>query len=98
MTRIQCCVPFCKRTVERKQPHDTEQEAICGLHMRPVSRWLKRLHRETVIRTLTILNRYPEPNNAPIEEATEAVRLITLEEKLWRRMKRKAIEAAGGIG
>lgn len=96
--RIPCCVPFCKATIARSRPHDDEQEACCAVHMRPVSTNLKKLHRVAVKRLMEIMDRYPNPDDMPETEAPEALRLIGAERWLWREIKRKAIEAAGGIG
>lgn len=96
--RIPCCVPFCKATFSRRKPHDADEEVICTAHMRPVSTNLKKLHRIAVKRAMEIMDRHPTPDDMPEDQAKDALRLIGAERWLWREIKRKAIEAAGGIG
>lgn len=98
MSRIPCCVPFCKATIARSRPHDDEQEAICAVHMRPVSAHMKRMHRAAVKRAMALMNSWTNPDDAPEAEQRKALSLIRAERWLWNRIKRKAIEAAGGIG
>ncbi|MDQ0510915.1 hypothetical protein [Ancylobacter amanitiformis] len=93
-TRLQCCVPFCRRTT--KDRHD---EWVCGKHWSAVpqrerrrlaraGRWYRKRFGQNAAWT------YP----AGSPKRIEAVRFDRHWRKCWERCKRAAIEAAGGIG
>jgi hypothetical protein len=97
MTRIRCCVPFCRRSAPSER-HPGCQEIICGKHWRLASKALRR-------RRSRILRRYRArfgdraawtfPAGSP--DRIEAVRLARLDDRLWERCKAQAIERAAGI-
>lgn len=81
--RTGCVVPFCRRTSTLFQG-----EWICGEHWRCVSPHLRRRHHKLAraYRKADAAQRYGRAN-----------RLIGLFERNWARIKRHAIERAGGI-
>ena len=93
--RIPCCVPFCKRTAPRSE--DPDQEIICGPHIRPVSKRLRAAHKRLNKHVEEIMDKHPEPDDLPVEAAHNVLRLIRLSDAVWQRIKRHAIETAGGI-
>ena len=94
--KIKCAVPFCACKISYSKPFDEDQEAICTVHMRPVSKRLKNLHLESVKRAKSLMDKYPDAN-APDEIQRHVFRMIAVEKWLWKKIKTKAIEAAAGI-
>jgi hypothetical protein len=88
--RIACCVPFCRRTAARLRYPDAE-EIICGKHFRTTSGTLRR--RMTKIRRAW--KRELARNDTFANKTIE--RLWALDNELWRRIKRQAIELAVGL-
>lgn len=84
--RIPCCVPFCRRTVARLRFPDA-QEIICGKHYRLASGTLRR--RLTKVRKLT--RRVRSDNGGKLRQAWH------LDNALWLRIKKQAIELAVGL-
>ena len=81
--RIPCCVPFCRRTTRRRPEWTGEVEWICGPHWKAVPRDLK-----------LNVSRWRRRLRADPGSAKAAFRF----DMAWRRCRRVAIEAAGGIG
>lgn len=108
--RIACCVPFCRRG-SRKFPPGTE--IICGKHWRLVDRALKRFRTRALKRLGQLHEAAAEieaaqaalASGGPEDAVWWAVdrrvkygrRYRLVERATWRRMKRQAIERAGGI-
>lgn len=97
MTRIACCVPFCRRTC--KSDGETT-EWICPAHWRLVPKATKAAYQTTRRRTEKILRRRPEyrewwkfPAGSPKRLA--AVSVIYRHRSAWDRCKAQAIEQAG---
>ena len=83
--RICCIVPGCTRTRGLRKGETELQshwEWICGVHWPATSKRLRRVWFRAKRRT----NRNPSEAN------------LAAEDRLWRRMKRHAIERAMGIG
>jgi hypothetical protein len=95
--RIHCCVPFCTKTYAPSLPVDPDQEVCCLTHIKPVSKRLRKLHTEAKKRAKAIMDKYPEPEDAPQAERDAAVRYVHAEKWLWKKIKSQAIERAGGI-
>jgi hypothetical protein len=79
--RLQCCVPFCRRTIKREGRPDFA-EWICGKHWR----LLPQKRRKVYGRVMKAWRRYRSADG------------VARADRLWFRLKRQAIEAAGGIG
>jgi hypothetical protein len=86
MSRIRCCVPFCRRTASQLRYPDAE-EIICGKHYRLANGTLRR--RLTKVRRLT--QRVRTDNGGKLRQAWH------LDNALWGRIKKQAIERAVGI-
>ena len=84
--RIPCCVPFCNRTAARLRYPDAE-EIICGKHYRLASAVLRR--RLTKVRRLS--RRIRAGDEGKLRQSWH------LDNELWRRIKRQAIELAVGL-
>ena len=99
MPRLQCCVPFCRRTTANKHGWG---EWVCGKHWAAVPKekrraWL-RLGREvrSAIALEPLTREYWKlPPGSPKRIA--AVRMWHRYDRIWNRVKRIAIERAGGI-
>lgn len=93
--RLRCCVPFCGRTFRNDEGC---AEVICGKHWRLAPKAWRR--RYGLLRRRR-LKRYGENASwlypAGSEARIECVRLDTLLDKLWARLKAAAIETAGGL-
>ncbi|MFC2248798.1 hypothetical protein ACETRX_04155 [Labrys portucalensis] len=94
MTRLRCCIPFCRRTFA----DDGSSEVICGKHWRQAPKAWRRRHTK-------FLRRYRKHHGdrlywdypAGSEQRRDCRRLAILVDRLWDRCKAAAIEAAGGI-
>lgn len=94
--RIQCCVPFCKRTARAKG--FPGEEIICGKHWMMVSKPTRRFQKRALRKAVAFMETYPDPADVPPALQDYAIRLIKISLKAWERVKKEAIEAAGGIG
>ena len=103
--RMNCCVPFCRRTRgQRKgeEPIREGEEWICGRHWSAVPSRLKnrkkahaRYVRRECRRQPLMREWWHLPPGSP--ERIKAIAMFGLSHTLWRRCVRAAIEAAGGI-
>lgn len=84
--RIPCIVPHCRHVV---RCHHGETEAICAAHWRAIPVRYRRVY--TRAYHWTEGERYRR-NGPPVGR-----RLLESSDRLWRRMKRLAIEAAAGL-
>lgn len=84
--RLKCCVPFCRRTFKREDCEGAE--VMCGKHWRLASPILRRRHK----RLCRCYRR-----NSLTTGIDREIKLSSLEEALWNRIKAQAIEAAAGI-
>lgn len=82
MTRISCCVPFCRRTIaiERLLP---DNEWLCAEHWRAVPRQLK------AVRARLRRRRKRLGHQTSVMRGIDA--------RSWELCKRAAIEAVGGL-
>lgn len=99
MTRLSCCVPFCRRTRGlRKGETSLPSEWVCGMHWRMVPkkhrarlsqayRWYRRRFGDNGYWT------YPPGSALRIS----AIRYSKHWQNCWDRCKRAAIETAGGL-
>lgn len=81
--RLPCLVPFCGRTA----PYKAHTEIICGKHWRMVPKRHRAAltrRRRRLLRIMSTSPRYPGALNAY--------------RRMWRRIRRAAIEAGSGIG
>lgn len=91
INRVPCCVPGCRRTLKRRWVH---QEWVCQIHYAAVPSALK-LKRRAVVHRLK--------RRGELVVLASGQRLITttrayrLDQKLWHRVKRIAIEKASGL-
>lgn len=93
--RIRCCVPFCNRTM--KGDGDPDQEGICRNHIQGVDKRKRAMHVEASRRAEKIMDKYPEPELCPAQEAKSALAYIKVSKRLWNSIKTEAIERAGGL-
>lgn len=93
--RLQCCVPFCKRTTSNEHSY---QEWICPDHWKAVPKHYRRRDSKLVRRYKRRFGRNPFwEYKAGSPERIEAVRLTRVCEKSWAMCRRIAIEKAAGI-
>jgi len=95
--RIPCCVPYCRRTASRaKFPHCSE--IICGKHWRLApAAWRRRRSRLARRYRRRFGDNPPWHYPAGSPDRIDAVRLRRLDNQLWERCKKAAIEAATGL-
>jgi len=104
MKRLNCCVPFCRRTRGiRKGETELPSEWICGPHWAAVPKSVKRRKRlnarfirREILRQPLVCEYWKLPPGSPAR--IKAFHMWGVAEALWQRCKRAAIEAAGGIG
>lgn len=94
--RINCCVPFCRRT---RHNRDNTSEWICSEHWKAVPLHLKRRKYKLFRRYKRLFGLngywcYPVGSDKRIT----AVRLDRLCDKAWTRCREAAIERAVGLG
>lgn len=94
--RIPCVVPFCRRTAPNDGGND--HEIICQKHWKLVAKETRRLHLRILKKATTFLDAHPDPLILPESERAFGLRLIRISNRIWKRVKSEAIEAAGGIG
>ena len=81
--RVRCVVPFCRRTY-KPTDHDPE-EVMCGKHYRLASPILRR--RMSRVRRIA----------RKTMDMSKLRRLAVIDNSLWERVKKQAIEAAAGL-
>jgi hypothetical protein len=84
--RIKCCVPCCDRTCRND---GNWLEWICPSHWRRVPKRYRRIH----VRAL----RRMKPGLCEILRNEVPVARINVHDRIWRRVKRAAIEHAVGL-
>lgn len=96
--RIQCCVPFCKRTHRNDEGY---VEWICQRHWSLVPRRTRgkwKLSKKVAKRSSERFNaQYEEQGGFLDPQLNRATAAIELSNKIWERCKREAFERAGGI-
>lgn len=95
--RLSCVVPFCKHTHGRHKgepPFNEWTEWICGEHWRLVDQRLKRL-RTAIRRRAERLKTGAEYRRGWVHP--RLVNALGSQRRIWRKMKRQAIERAMGI-
>lgn len=85
MTRARCCVPFCRHTRAVPSTWTSTHEWICGDHWRAIDKPYRR-----------VWGRYKRKWRRFGPAITEMV-MTDAEYRVWCRLKRQAIERAGGI-
>lgn len=93
--RIPCVVPFCRRTA---RPECADTEIICGKHWRLASSILRRRYgrlARAYRRRFGSNGYWDYPPGS--EQRIAAIKLGGMCNRLWDRIKRQAIERAGGI-
>lgn len=80
--RICCCVPFCKRTVAKAKLGYGYSEWVCEKHYRLVDRKVKTQRAALRRRNL---------------KRQEWERYVKTDDRMWVRIKKQAIERAGGL-
>ena len=86
--RVFCSVPGCKRSRARRGRASKYEEFLCADHWRLVPKRMRR-----------VLFRIHRKLNSMVmsENDGELIRIFTREYRIWRRIKREAIEVAMGI-
>lgn len=101
--RMSCLVPFCRRSRGlRKGEIRLPSEWICGPHWSGVSKQTRRRKNANAKFIRRELRRQPLANQYWLMppgcvDRVRAVRMWGNADAIWRRCKREAIEAAGGI-
>lgn len=90
---IPCCVPFCKRTAAG----GPGEEIICGKHWMMVAKETRRVHSRMRRKAIAFMDKHPFPDDLTEEKRAFGARLIRISYKTWERVKKEAIEAAGGL-
>jgi hypothetical protein len=80
--RISCVVPFCRRTMKRTAKHHDLSEWMCGRHWRLIPK----IKRQVYGRIMRQWRRFRRAGD------------VARADRIWFRLKREAIERAGGIG
>lgn len=103
--RLQCCVPYCRRTRGQRKgepPISSDEEWICGRHWPLVSYRTRAAYNLAKRRARHILKYKPHyrkfwelPPGAP--ERCSAVGIVARVGQAWEKCKREAIERAAGI-
>lgn len=83
--RLPCCVPFCRRSTARTE----FSEWLCGDHWRLVDRRRRRVYG----RYMRQWRRYGPEARVHIDGRV----FRAAADRIWRRLKREAIERAAGI-
>lgn len=100
--RIPCVVPFCRRTAKRLPDDGPDAEIICGKHYRLADQRLRKAASLARRRGKRFYEKYKAAHETgQIEVADELYlqceRHYRIHNRLWRRIKSQAIEAAAGI-
>lgn len=80
--RISCCAPFCRRSTAKGKLPFGFNEWLCPDHYRAVDIKLKR--QRAALRRRNI-------------KRIDAERYVATDDRMWRRIKKQAIERAAGI-
>ncbi|TAA54585.1 hypothetical protein [Shinella sp. JR1-6] len=83
--RLSCCVPFCRRTVDRQKLDAGHNEWLCHIHWKLVPARLKR--RRAKLRRLA--KRTGDP--------ARLARIHRADDAAWAACRAKAIEGAAGL-
>lgn len=92
--RAPCCVPFCRRTIDRAKHPPGCVEFICGRCWSTIPKAIRRMKRRAERATDLAAARLGD--NPPAQNLLLA-RAIQRESRLWKICKRRAIEAAAGL-
>lgn len=90
--RAACIIPGCRHTCRKLWPG---HEWLCGEHWRLVPRAVR--HRRQVIRAALRRRGEIERDATTGKYVARSVRACVLEDQVWRRMKRLALERAAGL-